>query len=112
MDKKLDLKEMYMLMIEYFGNKVSSQYINSEKQEIIAVLYDSFVFCFGIDDRYDLFSGGIVLDAEQVLTTFLGKKLSINNDKQSILSNFEIIDNYCRLRLPDKFLTEYDKINK
>ncbi|MFV0394901.1 MAG: hypothetical protein ACK5LC_10980 [Coprobacillaceae bacterium] len=107
-NNELKLNDIYHLMVDFFGTKVSAPYINSVEQEITVILYDSFVFRFGIDERYQLFKGGILLDNKHLVTSFFGEKISINNDKKTILSNFKLVDKYCRLRLPDKFLKEYD----
>ena len=108
METQLDLGQMYQLMLEYFSIKASGQTMSHAKQEITVVLYDSFVFKFGLDERYKSFGGGIFLDDHHSIVSFLGEKLSMNNDRNSILANFKIVDNYCRLRLPDKFLAEFD----
>ena len=101
--------QLYKLMLEYFGKKASGQRMSPEKQEITIILYDSFVFKFGFDEQYHFFWGRLMLDDYYNIARFLGEKLSKNDDKYSILDNFRIIDNFCRLRLPDKFLEAYDK---
>lgn len=40
--------------------------------------------------------------------TFFGEDLSLNSDRESILANLRMIDEWCRLRLPDKFLERYE----
>lgn len=40
---------------------------------------------------------------------FLGNHCSLNSDRKSIEDSLKIIDDYCRLRLPDKFLDAYYK---
>lgn len=107
-NKELKLNDMYQLMYDFFGTRIASPYMNSKEQEITVILYDSFVFRFGIDERYQLFKGGILLDNKHLVSSFFGEKLSMNNDKKAILSNFKLVDKYCRLKLPDKFLKEYD----
>ena len=39
-------------------------------------------------------------------------KCSLNSDEESIKQSLHIVDDYCRLRLPDKFLEAYDKAYK
>ena len=46
---------------------------------------------------------------EGIIIEFLGKICSLNSDAESIKESLQIIDNYCRLRLPDKFLDAYYK---
>ncbi len=70
---------------------------------------DSFVFEFSIDDRYGVFGAGLKLLEEKLLLIVFGESLAINNDKESIICTFKKADKYCRLRLPEKFLTAYDE---
>lgn len=109
MEEKVTLNELYYLVLEFFGDRVSKPYINSERQEMTCILYDSFVFKCEIDNRYGTFGGGILLDSSHVVTRFFGEQISLNSDKISILNSLKIIDDYCRLRLPDKFLEKYDR---
>ena len=104
MNKSLDLNDLHSLLLEYFGNKLSKPTIDSQNYDIDSVLYNSFVFSCGIERPRNNFKGGIILNPGHVVTSFLGKRLSLNNEIGSIRKNFEIVDNYCRLRLPDKFL--------
>ena len=39
---------------------------------------------------------------------FFGVHLSPNSDDASIKANLDIVDEWCRLQLPDKFLERYD----
>lgn len=56
------------------------------------------------------FGIGIVLgNGKGILADFLGERCSLNSDEQSIKKSLQIIDDYCRLRLPDKFLDAYYK---
>ncbi|MFW8745141.1 hypothetical protein [Mesorhizobium japonicum] len=71
-------------------------------------LYESFRFTCGLDESHGRFTGGIRLGPEEYLTTFLGRQLSLNDDRGSIVANLEMVDEWCRLHLPDKFLERYD----
>lgn len=112
MDEKLDLYDVYNLLLDYFGNRVGIPAINTKTQDIDCILYDSFVFKCGIEKPRNNFKGGIMLDSDHTITSFFGEKLSLNNDVHSIRTNFVIVDNYCRLRLPNKFLETYDQTQK
>jgi len=48
-----------------------------------------------------------VIGKDEVITEFLGKSCSLNSDEESIKQSLQMIDDYCRLRLPDKFLEAY-----
>lgn len=102
-------KELYVLVEEYFGYKIRKQYMDSRKKEVCGTLYDSFFFSCNINDRYGRFGAGICFaEQEHTITEFLGKTCSLNCDEKSIKNSLKIIDDYCRLRLPDKFLDAYD----
>lgn len=106
----MDIKELLKILEKHFGMKARHYSLNTDLNQINCVLYDSFVFRCQIDKRYGAFGGGIVLDdGKSVLINFFGKKLSVNADEESIKENLDIVDNYCSLRLPDKFIKEYNK---
>lgn len=106
----MEIRDLYQLVEDFYGYKASMRYCNSSEKKIACVLYDSFWLECGLDERYGQFGAGIVLEGgKNVLTTFLGKSCSLNSDVQSIKESLQIIDDYCRLRLPDKFLDAYYK---
>lgn len=112
MDKIEDVVDLYHLIHDVLGYKVDMLYINSETKEVGCILYDSFLLKCSIGDQYGQFGAGIALCDSLVpaLTQFLGKRCSLNSSVESITSDLLMIDQYCRLRLPDKFLDAYDKI--
>ena len=85
------------------------RYLNSETKEVACILYDSFWLKCNLDDQYGRFGAGLEIGTEGVITEFLGKRCSLNSDVRSIKKSLQIIDDYCRLRLPDKFLDAYYK---
>lgn len=111
MSYKLEIvDELYELVKNFFGYKVKMLSINSEKKEVQCILYDSFLLKCGIGNRYNMFGMSICFGFDQQslsLTDFLGQKVSMSSDKDSIIENLKIVDNYCRMRLPDKFLDAY-----
>lgn len=103
-------KDLYLLVESFYGYKVKMQYINSEKNEVGGVLYDSFFIKCDTNDEYGRFGAGICFGEQKyTITEFLGKRCSLNSDEESIKESLQIIDDYCRLRLPDKFLDAYYK---
>lgn len=110
MNKELDIMEIYHLIIEFFGNKVDVIGVIESRQEIECILYSSFVLKCGIEDRYKMFECGIMLEEKYAIRNILGESPSLNNDRDSIIKSLKLMDKYCRLRLPDKFLDEYDKL--
>lgn len=105
---KMDARELYIFIENYYGYKVSMRYINSETMEVGAILYDSFYLKCFLKQEEKIFNAGISYgESEPLITEFLGKKCLTGCDKQSIKASLQIIDDYCRLRLPDKFLEAY-----
>lgn len=103
----MDARNLCYLMEDYYGYKISMTYVNL-KSEAVGILYDSFyVKCF-FDEEQKIFNGGISYgESEPLITEFLGKKCLSGCDEESIKKSLQIIDDYCRLRLPDKYLDAY-----
>jgi hypothetical protein len=74
-------------------------------------MYDAFGFKCGLDNRYGSFGIILPVEAGAAVRTFLGRDISMNSDPQSIRDSLELVDEYCRLRLPDKYLKRYDQTN-
>lgn len=105
----MTVNELYDLVEDFYGYKIHMRSLNSEAKEVVGVLYDSFVLKCNINDRYGRFGAGIETGKKCIITDFLGKECSLNGDEKSIQESLKIIDEYCRLRLPDKFLDAYYK---
>jgi len=106
----MEINKLYNLIDNYFGYKAEMLYLASDKKEVACMLYNSFLLKCNLYDRYGRFGCGIVFgNQEATITEFLGKKCSLNSDEESIKESLQIVDDYCRLRLPDKFLDEYYK---
>ena len=108
----MDVKELYRLVQEYYGYKADMRSINTETQEVNFFLYDSFSVICSVGDHYGCFGAGIVMPDGQLLTSFLGKECSLNSDSDSICKSLKIIDDYCRMRLPDKYLEAFEQCHK
>ena len=106
----METKKLYLLVKDFFGYKIKMQYMNTETNEVGGILYDSFFLKCNTNDRYGRFGAGICFSQQRyVITEFLGKTCSLNGDEESIKKSLQIIDDYCRMRLPDKFLDAYYK---
>ncbi len=103
----METMELYDLVKDFFGYKIRLMYINSSKKQVCGTLYDSFFLECDLDDRYGRFGAGLYVSKKYCITDFLGERSSLNSDPESIKKSLQIIDNYCRLRLPDKFLEAY-----
>ncbi len=106
----MDIKELFCLIEKYFGYKANMLYLNSDIQEVGLILFNSFLVKCSLDERYNSFGAGITFgNQESTITEFLGKKCSLNSDEESIIESLSIIEKYCRLRLPDKFLRAFEE---
>ena len=107
---EMNKMELYVLVKEFYGYKAKMSHLNSKTKEVVCVLYDCFILKCSLDERYGSFGAGIVVGGKNdpIVTTFLGKGISLNSDEESVKKSLNIIDEYCRMRLPDKFLDAYD----
>jgi len=108
----MTLDQLYILLENYFGYKASIKGQSNNRQEIEFILYDSFSITCGLDEHG---SFGARLNLPEIVGTtyFLGFVCSlIENNEESIKDALKKIDEYCRFRLPDKFLKEYDRVYK
>lgn len=102
--------KLYRIVKKFFGYKARNVVYDTLTKEVSCVLYDSFFFECNTNERYGMFAGGIYLQKDKfILTDFLNERCSLNSDKESICESLQIVDDYCRKRLPDKFLKAYDK---
>ena len=106
-DKHLD--DLKVIIQKHFRYKAKLSFKDSSKRELHFVLYQAFEVVFSLDERYNSFGAGIIIGTNCIVShEILGKKISLNSDLKSVTESLRIIDDYCRLRLPDKFLVEYD----
>ena len=105
----MNVDELYIFVKEYYGYKAQMLSYNSETKEVECLLYDSFCMKCGVNVQNGRFGAEIETGGKFAITEFLGKKCSVNSDKESIKNSLKIIDEYCRLRLPDRFLDAYCK---
>jgi len=103
----MELKQLYLLIEDFYGYKCKMRGINSKEREVYCILYDSFWLKCSLNDQYGRFGAGLEVGKDGIITEFLGRHCSLNSDEQSIKESLQHIDDYCRLRLPDKFLDAY-----
>ena len=105
-----DINDLACLVEKTFGNRAKIVEVNTEKKDVVCMLYDAFLFRCSIGDRYGVFGGAIEFGKQEAnITNFIGGRLSLNSDDESIMGSIKRVDNYCRLRLPDKYLDAYSK---
>ena len=100
---------------DYFGGK--ARYLATAASEndpsrgyVRFLLYEALHFRFIIGDPpYNGLGISRQIDGNASISQFaLGDLTLIGNDKMSVLNAFDIIDTYCRLLLPDKYLKLFD----
>lgn len=109
MNKELDFWTLYNLVEEFFQGKGEIVSITQSEQTINCLLYGAFVFKCGIEMPRNNYFSAISIDSQFYVRNLFGKEISLNNNKGDIIKNLELVDKYCQLRLPDKYLEEYFK---
>ncbi|MDJ0338450.1 hypothetical protein [Cryobacterium sp. PH31-O1] len=100
--------EFYGLAVDFFGPRLSIPTNDEAGRSMTGVLYDSFLFWCGYDEQKPMFGASIRLSPQSGIGSFLGRSPSWSSDRDSIVESFQLIDEYCRLRLPEKFLSVFD----
>jgi len=105
---QMDSKEFLDLVDGIFGAKATQIGYARARMVYTCTLYETFRFKCGLDGEHGEFGAGIEWAPDNYLTTFLGQRLSLNRDRQSVLESLRVVDEWCRLHLPDKFLERYE----
>ena len=107
----MDGKKSYDFIGKCFGYKVFLMSISERKNEVEFILYDAFNVVCGVGEECNSFYAKINI-GNVYIDEFLGTKCSSSVEEEDILRSLADIDRYCRLRLPDKYLLEFEKANK
>ena len=108
----MDLKEYSRLVESYYKLKLTFHIINYDTNTIECILYNSFYLEFSIAKESGDYSFAIAVGNQMYRPSkVIGQDIILDGDLESIITSMDIIDKYCRLRLPDKFLEEFDKFN-
>jgi hypothetical protein len=106
----IDVSGLARLIEEYFGEKVVVETVreSESEQELSFMLYDAVIVRAAIDPRYGSVGFGVQLGEQSFLRSILGARIALNSDETDLRRSLRVIDSYCRLRLPDKYLDAYD----
>ena len=105
--------ELYNFIRDYYGFKYCALgYKRFEKCDVFGILYDAFYVRFKVDEISDTFIATLEIGQDGVITDFLGKGRAVKSDPESIIECLDAVDRYCRLRLPLKFVEEFEKVYK
>ena len=110
-NKITDLNEICNMAIKFWGYRASIVVPYLKQEKVVARLYDAFEFKFNfINEHYeDLFHASLLLPDNVAMDRILGFNAWKTPTKENIIKTFEVIDRYCRLRLPDKYLEAFDE---
>ncbi|WP_431247688.1 hypothetical protein [Leifsonia xyli] len=103
----IEFDRLPRLIHEHFGKRADVISADSGMREVTFTLYESFLFKCGFDPQYGRFGLAMYLDGFAV-TTFFGKRVTMESDEVSIRASFGDVDRFCRLRLPEAFLDEFE----
>lgn len=103
------IDELATLIRECIGTRGRVHVVDSSAGEVVFTMYDAFGFTCGFNNRYGSFGLLLPVEAGAAIRTFLGREISMNSDPESIRTSLELVDEYCRLRLPDKYLERYEQ---
>lgn len=106
---RVNFEQLVRLIREVIGTRGQIQSASPESGDIVFVMYEAFGFKCGLDNRYGSFGMILPVEAGAAVRSFLGRDISLNADEESIRASLAIVDHYCRLRLPDKYLAQYDR---
>lgn len=111
---KLNIEEIEEVAKKFFRHKIryTMKRTVDFEQHLYGLLYDILVLELSIGSQYGEFGASISIGSELYAAGLLGNKISLNNDEKSIRESLQVIDDYCRLLLPDKYLDAYDKAYK
>ncbi len=104
----MESNDFNILVKRFFGQRATQRTYARETKVFTAILYETFPLRCGLDGEHGTFTAGIETAGGSYLTTFFGKHASFNSDAESIIKSLTLIDEWCRLHLPDKFLARYE----
>jgi hypothetical protein len=92
-----------------FDSRVSVRSASPSIQRVVFVLYDAFAFTATVDESDGSWAVVMVLsDREASVQSFLGHSTAQLMGEAQIREALLVIDEYCRLRLPDSYLVAFD----
>lgn len=109
-DGTLDTIDVANLIRRKFGSHARVT-MNREQGHVSFVLYDAFEITGDIDDYG---SGGgwgfaIRISDREATAGVFGRSLALNETSDDVVSALDRIDHYCRLRLGDAYLAEFER---
>lgn len=101
----MDVMELVSLVREVYGKGAAVISVHSGEGWVSCLLYESFYLRCGANGDHGTF-GASVLVGEYWSGQFFGQSVSLNPDRESIVTSLKLIDRWCRAKLPDEFLKQ------
>ena len=106
----MDVKTLRNFVKDFYGYKIDLYSVSYEKNEVGGLLYESFWLKCSCNNEENKFEAGLCYGHfKYMITKLLGNVCTSTIDKEKMEEILKNIDDYCRLRLPDKFLEEHYK---
>ena len=109
MSERLDFDQLIRVIRTYSGSSIRIESADFENQELLLIFYDAMLVKCNIDLQYGRFGIAVVISEGTLVRDLFGEAFSQNNDEASIRASLSNVDEYCRLRLPDKYLDAYER---
>lgn len=77
---------------------------------VTGVLYDAFVIRIGFDVDRGTLAAGIMLEGGRVVSAPFGRRFTLDSDEKSVASVLAQMEEWARLRLPDKYLERFGSV--
>jgi len=105
---RIDIEQLDTIVKDFFGVKAGQFKLDKQQSFVEFVIYDTYLIHCGLDPLTGSFGARTVMGGEFASNTFMGKLLPLRSDVESVRRSLKIIDEQCRLRLPDKFLVAFE----
>lgn len=104
----MDTVEFFDLFDDFWGPRATNTAYASADATVTCLLYDAFPFTFGVGGERGTSTAGYEYSSGKYSVALLGRTFSLDSDRESIIGNFRLADEYCRLRLTDEYLEAFD----
>ncbi len=101
----MNVMELVSLIRQVYGKGAAVISVHSDEQWVSCILYESVHMRCGANGDHGTF-GASVLVGEYWSGQFFGQSVSLNPDRESILASLELINRWCKAKLPDEFLEQ------
>ena len=109
---QVQFEQLVRVIREAIGGRGVIQAASPSTGDVWLVMYDAFSFKCGLDEQYGSFGIILPLGENAAVRSFLGRDISMNADEKSVRESLALVDEYCRFRLPDKYLEAFESSDR